>query len=122
MKIRAALLTLVLAAGLGVTAGSALAVDEPGGPGPRDPQARCERAQSQLEKLQALQARIEGKIAEIQAKIDSGELTEEQLARAREALTKLQARLERVSMRIRHLEARIAEHCAGPGGGPTETV
>lgn len=118
MKIRATVLTLAIAAGLG-TAGNALAVDDPGGRGPRDPAAACERAQSHLEKLQGNQARVQEHIAKLQAKIASGELTEEQLARAQAALAKLQAKLDRITERIGKLQARIAEHCTDPGATGT---
>ena len=114
MKILATLFTLVLAAGLAAAAGTALAEQ---GPPPREPSpeqvaARCNRAQQRLDHLTTLAGKLDERIARIEAKIASGELTEEQLAHAQTILARLQGRQGRLADRIEALSGRIAEHCS----------
>jgi hypothetical protein len=116
VKLRATILALTVAAGLATTAGTALSGVAPVDPGQ---QARCERAQARLDFLLGQRAEIEVRAAEVQARIDSGELTPRQLARAGAQLARLNDRLARMDERIAAVEGRIAERCVGtdPGDG-----
>ena len=90
--------------------------------GPVDQAARCEHAQSLLEKLQARAAKLSDRIAKLQARIDSGDLTDKKLAKAEHRLTKLQTLLTKLQTRIDKLGQKIADHCSsdtGTGSGDT---
>lgn len=113
MRIRHVLTTMAIAVGLAAgTAGAALA-QEPSEPTPEQIAARCERGQNMLERLQEIPGHISERIAALQAKLDSGELDEEQTAHVERRLAKLEQRLERIEQRIATLEAKLAEKCSG---------
>jgi peptidoglycan hydrolase CwlO-like protein len=114
LKIRATVMTLAIAASLGVPAGVALA--EPGngqGDGPRSPEAMCERAENRVKALHKLERRLEMMIAKLTRLIESGKLEGERLEHAQAKLERLQNRLARLSERIAAIEAKIAERCDG---------
>jgi peptidoglycan hydrolase CwlO-like protein len=112
VKIRTTVLTLAVVASLGATAGVALAGPGEGeGNGPRNPAARCERAEHFVQKLHRFETRLENRIAKLTERIESGELEGEKLERAQAWLEKLTNRLAHLQERIAAIEARIAEHC-----------
>ena len=114
MRIRVTLLTLALAAGFAAAAGAALAEDgTPREPSPEQIAARCGRAQQRLDHLNTLAGKLDERIAKIEAKIASGELTGEQLAKAQAILARLQERQTKLADRVEMLGGRIAEHCSG---------
>ncbi len=119
MRIRATLVALVLAAGLAGGAGVALAEEgPPAGPGPEQIAQRCERAQHRLDHLNTIATRLGDRIAKIEAKIASGELTHEQLEKAQARLAKLQERQAKLAGHIETVSAKIAEKCSSePSAG-----
>jgi chromosome segregation ATPase len=108
------MLALALAAGLAVPSGVALAAPGRDGEPPHGHAVRCKRAEHRLHLLERLAARLQEHRERIQARIDSGGLSDEQLARAQAVLERLGKRLERLDDRIAALEARLAEHCEAP--------
>jgi hypothetical protein len=80
-------------------------------PGTKGKAAFCTRLDSMLENKQKAAARMAKKAARIQARIDSGDLTDAQKARAQKHLARtlaLQAKLEK---RADRLQAAFEKHC-----------
>ena len=121
MRTRTKLVSLAVVACLAVTgAGSALAETAPpqgGEPTAEQIALRCERGAQWLERLNHRAARLADRIAAVEAKIASGELTEEQLAKAQDWLARLEQRQTKLGGRIDTLSGKLAEKCgAGPAG------
>ena len=122
MRTRTKLVSLAVVACLAVTgAGSALAEPTPppqgGQPTAEQIALRCERGAHLLERLNQRAARLADRIAAVEAKIASGELTEEQLAKAQDWLARLEQRQTTLGGRIDTLSGRLAEKC---GAGPAD--
>jgi hypothetical protein len=78
---------------------------------------RCERLGKAVKVLDdRVETRLEARIARIEAKIASGDLTDTQEARARKLLAHLQHRLEKLQALVDRLEAKLAEKCAAQTG------
>lgn len=121
MRTRTKLVSLAVVACLAVAGtGSALAEAAPpqgGEPTAEQIAVRCERGARLLERLDQRAARLADRIAAIEAKIASGELTEEQLAKAQNWLARLEQRQTKLGGRIAMLSGKLAEKCgAGPAG------
>jgi hypothetical protein len=109
-----AALGVAAAFAVGGTATAATAKNDPGAGKSNAPgQAnRCERLDHAITVLdERVQTRLENRIARVQAKIASGDLTEKQLERAKKFLAHLENRLEKLEALIDRLEAKFAEKC-----------
>lgn len=95
------------------------AADRPSGdrPGARG-QERCDRLAGWIGKLQRVKTNLENRIARVEAKIASGELSQEEMARARALLGKLQNRLEQVEAKLARLRQLFGEKCSPGGAAP----
>jgi hypothetical protein len=113
-----AVLGAVATLAVGGSAGVAAAGEGPGAGKTNAPgQAnRCERLGNAIEVLDLrVQTRLENRIARVQAKIASGDLTAKQQERASKLLARLQHRLEKLEALIDRLEAKLAEKCPQTG-------
>ena len=111
MKARMLAATLVIAVG-GLTAtGAALASKPATSPAQKNKAAFCKRLDSMIEKKQNAGNRLEKKAARIQARIDSGDLTDEQKARAQKHLARTLALITKLDKRVDRLEAAFEKHC-----------
>jgi outer membrane protein TolC len=96
-----------LAAGTGALAGTAPPTQSPA----------CVRALERLDALEARAAELDTTIAEVEARLASGDLNAKQARKARQRLANLRDRLDNVNQRIDRVEARVASRC---DGGPTD--
>lgn len=113
MRTRATLVALVLAAGLAGSAGVAIAGDSPPhGPSPEQIAHRCDRAEHRLDRLNRIGDRLADRIAKIEGRIASGELTGEHLEKAQARLARLDDRQAKLAQRIERLSGKIAEKCS----------
>src|SRR3990172_9553262 len=129
MRTRTKLVSLAVVACLALTgAGSALAEPTPppqgGQPTAEQIALRCERGAQWLERLNHRAARLADRIVAVEAKIASGELTEEQLAKAQDWLARLEQRPTKLGGGMGTLGGQPARECGGgesclppPGGG-----
>jgi hypothetical protein len=109
-----AVLGVVAALAVGGTAGVAAAGQGPGAGRDNAPDKakRCDRLGNAIKVLDTrVETRLENRIARVQAKIASGDLTAEQQERASTLLARLQNRLEKLGVLIDRLEAKLAEKC-----------
>jgi hypothetical protein len=114
-------LVAMLATALLALAGTAAAVAEnspsPASPPARDAGARqgprCDRVEHVIANLERFQTRLEARIARVQERIASGNLSEKRLAHAERVLARLQHRLEKLETFIARLESKLAEKCSG---------
>jgi hypothetical protein len=111
MKARMLAATLVVAVG-GLTAtGAALAVKPATSPAQKNKAAFCKRLDSMVEMKQNAGNRLEKKAARIQARIDSGDLTDEQTARAQKHLARTLVLIAKLDKRVDRLQAAFEKHC-----------
>lgn len=80
-------------------------------PGTKGKAAFCKRLDNMIEKKQNAGNRLEKVAAKIQARIDSGNLTDEQEARAQKHLARVQALIAKLDKRVDRLEAVYDKHC-----------
>ena len=98
--------------GLMVT-GAAFAVGPPAErPGTKGKAAVCKMLDTLIEHKQNAGNRLEKVAARIQARIDSGDLTDAQEARAAKHLTRVQALIVKLDKRVDRLQAAVQTHCA----------
>ena len=113
MRARALFVAFALAASLAAGAGAAVAEDgPPSDSGPARHAALCDRAQQRLDHLGTRAGKLADRIAKVEAKIASGDLSDEQLAHAQAVLAKLQDRQTKLADRVDTLSGKIAEHCS----------
>lgn len=109
-----AVVTAVVLGGLTAT-GAAFAGDNPRAagerPGAKGKAAFCKRLDTMIEKKQNAGNRLEKVAAKIQARIDSGDLTDEQKARAEKHLARLNALIAKLDKRVERLQAAFEKHC-----------
>jgi peptidoglycan hydrolase CwlO-like protein len=109
-----AVVTAVVLGGLTAT-GAAFAGDSPRAnaerPGAKGKAAFCKRLDTMIEKKQNAGNRLEKVAAKIQARIDSGNLTDEQEARAQKHLARVQALIAKLDKRVDRLQAAFEKHC-----------
>jgi hypothetical protein len=73
---------------------------------------RCERLGHAITVLdERVQTRLEARIARVQEKVATGDLTEKRLVRAKKFLAHLENRLAKLQALIDRLEAKFAEKC-----------
>ncbi|MFN0154196.1 MAG: hypothetical protein ACKVUT_07440 [Gaiella sp.] len=110
-----------VAATLALAAGTATAAERPGGERgaqerpardrPVDRASKCDRLDHAIEALERHAAHLRAKIAKLEARLASGELSPEQAARARALLEGLKSRLGKVLDTISRLQEAQAEKC-----------
>jgi division protein CdvB (Snf7/Vps24/ESCRT-III family) len=109
VRIVAALLTVVLG-GLMAT-GAALAGRPDASEARPGKAAFCKRLDAMIEKKENAGNRLEKVAARIQARIDSGDLTDAQKARAEKHLARVQALIAKLDARVARLQAAFEKHC-----------
>jgi hypothetical protein len=72
----------------------------------------CESAEQRLGHLQNLAARLTNRVAKVEQRLATGELSDRQEKRAERRLARLERLLGKVEHRVERLSAAIAEHCA----------
>jgi septal ring factor EnvC (AmiA/AmiB activator) len=117
MRIRRGVVAVAAASLLALTGtAAALAADERPAP-TRDPGARqgpkCDRVEHVIANLERAKTHLEEKIARVEEKIASGDLSPEELARARAFLQKLQNRLEKLEAMIERMKTKFEQKCSG---------
>jgi peptidoglycan hydrolase CwlO-like protein len=99
----------------GLTATGAAFADNPNTagerPGAKGKAAFCKRLDAMIEKKQNAGNRLEKVAAKIQARIDSGDLTDEQKARAEKHLARVNALIAKLDKRVERLQAAFEKHC-----------
>ncbi len=107
------LLTALVAVVLGAltAAGAAVAEDRQPQRDVRDHRAFCERLESKIQHIRAEIARLEAMQNMIERKIESGELTPEQLERAKHALRQIEAAQADLAQRLEKLMEIYGERC-----------
>lgn len=76
---------------------------------------KCDRLADLIAKLERAKQSLQAKIARVEEKIASGELTPEQQARARAHLAKLQERLAKLEEKLARLKEKQAQACSDAG-------
>ena len=92
-------------------AGSALADDGQTQRAPRDHQVFCERLQDAAQNVRARIGEIQAVQERIEAKIASGELTRPREARAKQALRKLEALQDELEEKLERMLEAYSEKC-----------
>ena len=109
-----AVVTAVVLGGLTAT-GAAFAGGNPNAsaerPGAKGKAAFCDRLDAMIEKKENAGNRLEKVAAKIQARIDSGDLTDAQEARAAKHLARVNALIEKLDKRVDRLNAAFDKHC-----------
>lgn len=109
VRIVAALLTVVLG---GLMATGAALAGRPDAAAERPGKAAfCKRLDNMIEHKQNAGNRLEKVAAKIQARIDSGDLTDAQKARAEKHLARVQALIAKLDARVARLQAAFEKHC-----------
>ena len=80
-------------------------------PGATNKAAVCKRLDAMIEKKQNAGNRLEKVAAKIQARIDSGDLTDAQKARAEKHLARLTALIAKLDKRVDRQNAAFEKHC-----------
>jgi len=83
---------------------------------------KCDRLAELIAKLERAKQNLQAKIARVEEKIASGELTPEQQARAREVLAWLNKRLATVEEKLARAKEKYAQNCSGSAAPTTETA
>jgi hypothetical protein len=111
LKVRFVAATVAVVLG-GIGTGAAFAGGPPAErPGAKGKAAFCNRLDAMIEKKQNAGNRLEKVAAKIQARIDSGDLTEEQEARAQKHLARVNALIVKLDKRVDRLQAAFERHC-----------
>jgi len=116
-----ATLTAVALLALGGTA-AANAEERPGRGEVRSTERaeKCDRLAELIAKLERAKQNLKAKIARVEEKIASGELTPEQQARAREVLAWLNKRLAKVEEKLARAKELWAQKCSGSDAPTSE--
>ena len=111
LKVRFVAATVAVVLG-GLATGAALAGGPPAEhPGAKGKAAVCKRLDTMIEMKQNAGNRLEKVAARIQARIDSGDLTDEQEARAGKHLERVNALIVKLDKRVDRLQAAVAKLC-----------
>jgi hypothetical protein len=110
VKARIVAATVAVALGGLVASGSAVAGKPADNPA-KNKAAFCKRLDSMIEKKQNAGNRLEKVAAKIQARIDGGNLTDEQEARAQKHLARVNALIAKLDKRVDRLQAAYEKHC-----------
>jgi hypothetical protein len=114
LKVRFVAATVAVVLG-GLGTGAAFAGGPPAAagdrPGAKGKAAVCKRLDAMVEKKQNAGNRLEKVAAKIQARIDSGDLTDEQEARAAKHLERVNALIAKLDKRVDRLQAAFEKHC-----------
>ena len=86
----------------------------------QDRAVKCDRLADLIAKLERAKQNLQAKIARVEEKIASGELTPEQQARAREVLAWLEKRLAKVEEKLARAKELFAQKCSGSDAPPTD--
>ena len=81
-------------------------------PGAKNKAAVCKRLDDMIEKKQNAGNRLEKVATKIQARIDSGDLTDEQKTRAQKHLDRVNALIVKLDKRVDRLQAAVEKLCA----------
>ncbi len=115
LKVRFIAATVAVVLG-GLATGTAFAGGPPAAsterPGAKGKAAFCHRLDTMIENKQNAGNRLEKVAAKIQARIDSGNLTDAQEARAEKHLARLEALITKLDKRVDRLQAAFDKHCA----------
>jgi hypothetical protein len=115
MKVRFVAATVAVVLG-GLGTGAAFAGGPPAAsaerPGANGKAAFCKRLDAMVEKKQNAGNRLEKVAAKVQARIDSGDLTDAQEARAEKHLARLNALIAKLDKRVDRLQAAFTKHCS----------
>ena len=114
MKVRMVAATVaVVLGGLTATGAAFAGGPEAAGerPGAKGKAAFCKRRDTMIENKQNAGNRLEKVAAKIQARIDSGDLTDAQEARAQKHLARVQALIVKLDKRVERLQAAFEKHC-----------
>ena len=114
LKVRIVAATVAVVLG-GLVTGAAFAGGPPTAsadrPGATGKAAFCHRLDAMIEHKQNAGNRLEKVAAKIQARIDSGNLTDAQEARAEKHLARVQALIAKLDKRVERLQAAFEKHC-----------
>jgi hypothetical protein len=112
LKLRVVAATVAVAVGGLMATGAALATGKPAASEHAVGKAAfCKRLDTMIEKKQNAGNRLEKVAARVQARIDSGDLTDEQKARAQKHLERLNALIAKLDKRVDRLQAAFTKHC-----------
>jgi hypothetical protein len=112
LKVRFVAATVAVVLG-GLGTGAAFAGGPPAEhPGAKGKAAVCTRLDEMIEAKQNAGNRLEKVAAKIQARIDSGDLTDEQKARAQKHLDRVNALVVKLDKRVDRLQAAVEKLCA----------
>ena len=114
LKVRFVAATVAVVLG-GLATGTAFAGVTPAAsaerPGAKGKAAFCNRLDAMIERKQNAGNRLEKVAAKIQARIDSGDLTDAQKARAEKHLARLTTLIAKLDKRVDRLQAAFEKHC-----------
>src|SRR5262245_28546246 len=112
LKLRVVAATVAVAVGGLLATGAALAAGQPAASEHAVGKAAvCKRLDAMIEMKQNAGNRLEKVAARVQARIDSGDLTDAQKTRAQKHLDRLNALIAKLDKRVDRLQAAFAEHC-----------
>jgi len=115
LKVRFVAATVAVVLG-GLATGAAFAGGPPAAsaerPGAKGKAAFCNRLDAMIEHKQNAGNRLEKVAVKIQARIDSGNLTDRQEARALKHLARVNALIVKLDKRVERLTAASEKHCA----------
>jgi hypothetical protein len=111
VKVRMVAATFAVALG-GLTAtGAALAGGPPADRPAKNKAAICERLDHMIEQKQNAGKRLTKVALKIEARMNSGKLSERQMARAAKHLARVEALIEKLDKRADRLQAAFDKHC-----------